>query len=160
MASMASQLCFVCNQPSKMKCSRCRSVSYCSTICQRSDWKTHKTNCVDIVLEIVNAIRTNVLETIKDNEDADPWDEKENGAGWLENEIGMACEFLVKLNPYPKYPKWSNYHSVEEFIEKLRELSSRDLTFIRRFIHLGGSGELFELCDKSVDEIKLWFNEN
>ena len=29
-------------------CARCKSVSYCSRECQKSDWKVHKTVCKDI----------------------------------------------------------------------------------------------------------------
>ena len=30
------------------KCARCRSVQYCSKICQQKDWKRHKHSCVSI----------------------------------------------------------------------------------------------------------------
>jgi hypothetical protein len=36
-------ICFVCRKEnSKNKCSRCKTVSYCGTGCQRKDWKRHK----------------------------------------------------------------------------------------------------------------------
>ena len=28
-----------------MRCSRCRKITYCSTECQRQDWKSHKAKC-------------------------------------------------------------------------------------------------------------------
>ncbi|KAJ1429411.1 hypothetical protein B484DRAFT_328975 [Ochromonadaceae sp. CCMP2298] len=40
--------CFVCNEKSVHTCDKCRSVSYCSPECQRSDWKTHKIACGDL----------------------------------------------------------------------------------------------------------------
>jgi tetratricopeptide (TPR) repeat protein len=39
------KVCFVCLKPSRLKCSRCSSIQYCSITCQKSDWKTHKQNC-------------------------------------------------------------------------------------------------------------------
>lgn len=29
------------------KCARCLKVKYCSAECQRRDWKTHRTECVE-----------------------------------------------------------------------------------------------------------------
>ncbi|XVF48215.1 hypothetical protein PTKIN_Ptkin03bG0171900 [Pterospermum kingtungense] len=38
--------CAVCSIPASKKCSRCKSVRYCSTTCQQVHWKDgHKTNC-------------------------------------------------------------------------------------------------------------------
>ena len=38
--------CQTCNQYKPLqRCSRCKAVSYCSTSCQRKDWKQHKTKC-------------------------------------------------------------------------------------------------------------------
>ncbi|PPS08493.1 hypothetical protein GOBAR_AA12153 [Gossypium barbadense] len=39
--------CAVCSNPASKKCSRCKSVRYCSSACQRVDWKDgHKTKLV------------------------------------------------------------------------------------------------------------------
>ncbi|XP_061374902.1 ubiquitin carboxyl-terminal hydrolase 18-like [Gastrolobium bilobum] len=39
-------LCAVCRNPSNKKCSRCKSVRYCSEACQQSHWKSeHKMKC-------------------------------------------------------------------------------------------------------------------
>ncbi|TYI22745.1 hypothetical protein ES332_A06G124400v1 [Gossypium tomentosum] len=41
--------CAVCSNPASKKCSRCKSVRYCSSACQRVDWKDgHKTKCKEI----------------------------------------------------------------------------------------------------------------
>ena len=39
------KVCFVCLRPSRLKCSRCLTIQYCSKECQMNDWKTHKNNC-------------------------------------------------------------------------------------------------------------------
>ncbi|KAJ7682295.1 hypothetical protein DFH06DRAFT_1160769 [Mycena polygramma] len=46
-------LCFSCDGPGSTqsplrKCSRCQIASYCSSECQRADWKRHKLICIDI----------------------------------------------------------------------------------------------------------------
>ena len=41
------KVCFVCLQPSRLKCSRCDAIQYCGTECQKKDWKIHKQNCRD-----------------------------------------------------------------------------------------------------------------
>ena len=41
------KVCFVCLQPSKLKCSRCDAIQYCGKECQKKDWKVHKLNCRD-----------------------------------------------------------------------------------------------------------------
>ncbi|KAI0453615.1 hypothetical protein F5B21DRAFT_478629 [Xylaria acuta] len=44
-SSEASSSCLICNKPSSLRCSRCRSVSYCSKPCQRGDYPIHKLLC-------------------------------------------------------------------------------------------------------------------
>ncbi|KAG8720992.1 hypothetical protein FRC08_016462 [Ceratobasidium sp. 394] len=52
-AEMASRLeltnrCWGCGGPGRpnlLVCSKCKRARYCSTICQRQDWKAHKQNC-------------------------------------------------------------------------------------------------------------------
>ena len=41
------KVCFVCLQPSRLKCSRCDAIQYCGKECQKKDWKVHKLNCQD-----------------------------------------------------------------------------------------------------------------
>ncbi|KAI4705545.1 hypothetical protein J4E81_000428 [Alternaria sp. BMP 2799] len=37
--------CFVCKQPAEQRCSTCSNARYCSTACQKKDWKKHKMLC-------------------------------------------------------------------------------------------------------------------
>ncbi|KAF7329219.1 MYND-type domain-containing protein [Mycena kentingensis (nom. inval.)] len=37
--------CSVCGDPAKSKCSRCAVMRYCSAICQKDDWKAHRSLC-------------------------------------------------------------------------------------------------------------------
>ncbi len=37
--------CKVCKKPTSTYCSKCKIVYYCSKICQREDWKSHKKEC-------------------------------------------------------------------------------------------------------------------
>ncbi len=38
--------CVGCGSSGSLRCSRCKSVIYCSQACQRTHWKSHKKNCV------------------------------------------------------------------------------------------------------------------
>lgn len=40
------KLCTVCLQRADQICSKCKEVYYCSSECQKADWKNHKHNCV------------------------------------------------------------------------------------------------------------------
>ncbi|KAI0051379.1 hypothetical protein FA95DRAFT_1485634 [Auriscalpium vulgare] len=47
-ASVSIDACALCGgggQPRLLKCSRCKRTSYCSSECQRADWKKHKVSC-------------------------------------------------------------------------------------------------------------------
>ena len=44
---LMQKVCFVCLQPSRLKCSRCDAIQYCGKECQKKDWKVHKHNCQD-----------------------------------------------------------------------------------------------------------------
>ena len=41
------KVCFVCLQPSRLKCNRCDAIQYCGKECQKKDWKVRKHNCRD-----------------------------------------------------------------------------------------------------------------
>ncbi|KAJ7658957.1 hypothetical protein B0H17DRAFT_343517 [Mycena rosella] len=51
----AAGRCFVCRgkgKPKMMKCTACGRVRYCSTECQRKDWKAHKPKCKQAVVKV------------------------------------------------------------------------------------------------------------
>jgi hypothetical protein len=112
--------------------------------------------------EIVNEVREKIKEYIRENPGGDPWDEEDGGAAWLDNEVGMATEFLQIINTSIIYPKWDIYDTVQIFQEKMATLvSESDLKFIIFFIIEGGTGEIdfFELRKKSKKEILDWFKK-
>ena len=37
--------CFLCAEPAKLRCGRCKGPWYCSRDCQRDDWKRHAPAC-------------------------------------------------------------------------------------------------------------------
>lgn len=39
--------CSVCEESTDKKCSRCKKVFYCSKACQKNDWKSHKSTCLN-----------------------------------------------------------------------------------------------------------------
>lgn len=55
---MESTACVNCGIPSKLKCTNCKNVFYCTKECQKDHWKKHKNNCrpfeVNILIEEEN----------------------------------------------------------------------------------------------------------
>ena len=48
---LGEALCARCGKPGAtgmLRCSKCKSVRYCSRECQRSDWKQHKLRCKEV----------------------------------------------------------------------------------------------------------------
>lgn len=45
MIGLLPHSCHICGKPAQNFCSRCRSVKYCSSECQMTDWKSHKLKC-------------------------------------------------------------------------------------------------------------------
>lgn len=43
--SEATDSCIICGKPNALRCNRCRSALYCSKLCQRGDYPTHKLLC-------------------------------------------------------------------------------------------------------------------
>lgn len=41
-----SSRCYECGKKSKLRCSKCKQVKYCSTECQRAHWAVHRKECV------------------------------------------------------------------------------------------------------------------
>jgi hypothetical protein len=116
-------------------------------------------NCEILVDEIIFHIRSNTLEQIANNPSTDPWDEGELGAGWLDNEIGFATEFLSRLKQTDRYD-WSEFNSVTEFKSRLISIPMDELLFIEYVVvSLGGtnSDQLFNLRSRSNEDIRLYF---
>jgi hypothetical protein len=45
-----------CNKPAPKKCGTCKSISYCSTNCQKKDWSIHKIICAEYTsFEAINS---------------------------------------------------------------------------------------------------------
>ena len=64
--------CAVCDKSDSplKKCSQCSSVFYCSVDCQKADWKSHKSNCINAEVYIKKQMEEKTLcyddfETIK-----------------------------------------------------------------------------------------------
>jgi hypothetical protein len=48
MSKARSENCWGCESPGKpelLTCSQCKKAKYCSTVCQRQDWRAHKKDC-------------------------------------------------------------------------------------------------------------------
>lgn len=45
--------CFVCNKHTKDVCGICMKTKYCSKVCQKKDWKTHKLQCKKVTAATV-----------------------------------------------------------------------------------------------------------
>ncbi len=116
-----------------------------------------------LIDDIIHHIRVTIQNM--DNLDADTtWDEMEHGAGWLENEIGLATRFLVKLTSKNSGTyKWNRLHSVAEFNEALQHLSLQELAFIKHVVvDLRGTENsfLFELQDLPKKIVKAYFENH
>ena len=51
LATSSSSNCARCGNSAKNRCGACKSIFYCSTNCQREDWKRHKAKCKAIQLD-------------------------------------------------------------------------------------------------------------
>ncbi|KAL0701761.1 hypothetical protein Bca4012_057883 [Brassica carinata] len=55
--------CSVCGNLSTKKCSRCKSVRYCSANCQKSDWNSgHKRQCMVFQSSDSSPVRNDALD--------------------------------------------------------------------------------------------------
>ncbi|KAK8210657.1 hypothetical protein IWZ01DRAFT_287130 [Phyllosticta capitalensis] len=45
MAPLSPESCAMCGKEEARHCTRCKSIAYCSTACQKADWVTHKLLC-------------------------------------------------------------------------------------------------------------------
>ena len=95
----------------------------------------------ELAAEIIDRIREGVLEMIEENPDADSWDEEEEGAGWMDNELAWPTEYLREVFPAADIPDWSDstFNSVEEYRMGLENTDLMCLRFIHYFIENGGT---------------------
>lgn len=45
--------CRICSIPSKLKCSNCNQIYYCSVKHQKEDWKKHKLHCHPFIVNYI-----------------------------------------------------------------------------------------------------------
>ena len=43
--------CVQCGEKAAMMCSKCKTASYCSSICQRANWPLHKQRCKELTAQ-------------------------------------------------------------------------------------------------------------
>jgi hypothetical protein len=59
--------CASCESTQNLKqCARCKTVSYCSTTCQRAHWQSHKPSCHFRVVQPPAAQHTDALSLLRD----------------------------------------------------------------------------------------------
>ena len=56
--------CSNCDAVGRLTCTKCRAVKYCSAVCQKNNWKTHKPFCISL-----SRFREDKLEDLKQRED-------------------------------------------------------------------------------------------
>ncbi len=48
-------VCAYCKQSNaKKRCAKCKSVNYCNAECQKAHWQTHKQDCDDTLVNIID----------------------------------------------------------------------------------------------------------
>lgn len=56
---MSTSRCYVCGKNPAKNCTRCHSIAYCNTICQKKDWTFHKHSCRKNPTNIIDQIIQN-----------------------------------------------------------------------------------------------------
>jgi hypothetical protein len=130
---------------------------------KEEDADSSKENSV-LAEQIVGIVRECVKENQADwGPDADHWNEEEGGAGWLDNEVGMALEILGKINKKSYQTSFEGFDTVEDFQDRLGAFSLDELEFIKYLVEQGGTDqdEIFEVRDKkSENDAREWFRQN
>lgn len=107
----------------------------------RMDITTNKNIKTEVIHQIIDTIRFNAINDDEEEE----WNEMEEGARWLDNEVYFACS-LMHENEFTE--SLSNAKSVDAFRKALFDLRIETLNFIR-FIVVDMKGtkndDLFEL---------------
>lgn len=115
--------------------------------------------------EIIHAVQTAVEATIavaEPEEEIDGWNRGAKGVAWLDNELGLAWEFLRILDPTAgESPVWSEFETVRHVRLQLeRNTSIKHLSFLHHVVvDLGGSQNeaFFELRHRSAAQVHAWF---
>ena len=58
------QACDGCGNAGKLRCSRCKSVHYCSAACQRNAWRGHKRACLAIAASLLSSAAAAPFEEV------------------------------------------------------------------------------------------------
>lgn len=95
--------------------------------------------CV-LVAESIDAIRQTMLAEMKSGHDVDPWDEEDQGLGWLDNEIGMFDRLWRRVHNDFKSIDFLALPSVAIAADTLQQKSMDYLSKLHRFMINGGSG--------------------
>ena len=118
-----------------------------------------------MVQTIVDDIRKYTLQGFLGFEPGsyDPWNEGQGGVDWLDNEIGMFNDLYNIIEPFYQPQNWyENCHSVPEVLNYLEKESTGYLTYLHRFVNLGGTGQpyVFEIRSQR-DSVKIleFFNQ-
>lgn len=98
---------------------------------------------------IVDGIRSSILAMIQNSvhpEEVDPWDEEDNGAAWLDNELGIASACQKSL------PDWSQCQTVQQVQDLLETLDVESLKFIWFVVNpeSAGSDRMISLSPQEI----------
>ncbi len=93
---MKNTFCILCDKPAINLCSKCKTISYCTRECQKSDWPRHKLECQellfgkDIFQQIYFAIHNDI-------------DSIMSSFGDITININENCEDFFKEKSYPHF---------------------------------------------------------
>ena len=114
---------------------------------------------VAVTNEIISYVRSTILHQMTSNPDMDPWNEDEDGAAWLDNELSLATDLLVKIKEVDPID-WSIYHSVNEVKRRLVMMPINDLRFIKHVVVTHGGTQHsyhFDLRDEEPVNVRAYF---
>lgn len=109
---LACKNCHVIGKEPFPRCARCKATTYCSTACQKADWKQHKRSCTGRVeaakltlhkleqLDLLASLRTHGTKELshKDHPGAFPGEQEAQGEGT--DLIGYGPEAAAKRNEF------------------------------------------------------------
>ncbi|KAI1425516.1 hypothetical protein F5Y12DRAFT_369495 [Xylaria sp. FL1777] len=95
-SSEAFDLCIICSKPNALRCNRCKGASYCSKLCQRGDYPTHKLLCASFsAFDIASRPTEEHMRAI-----LFPVDQKQPKLVWLH------CKWMEPEDKYER--RWQN----------------------------------------------------